>query len=345
MLGPMSTLIPTGPATVPETPWAIEATGLCKIHRHWSGRMQRALQSVDLRVRRGTVHGFLGPNGAGKSTTIRALLGLTRCSGRMSILGYRVPEHLPAVIDRVGAIVERPRFPGEFSGRRNLLQIAHSLGRTRRDVDRVLDTTDLHRAADTRYKAYSLGMKQRLAIAAALLTEPELIILDEPTNGLDPQGIADVRRLTRQLASEGRTVLISSHLLHEVQQIADDITIINAGTTVAAGPLSALAQGRMRWRVRLADHLQTRDRAASVLRHQGWEVTGVDQDLLVAGDEPGHAITRTLAAEGLWIDALTLERTGLEETFLRLTTPGLVPGDLPPGPVTTNVDPHQSPLR
>lgn len=318
-----------------DSPYAIEIEGLSKTFTTWWGRQTPSLVDVEMRVRRGTVHGFLGPNGAGKSTTIRAIVGLNRVQGRIKVFGHSIPDELPQVVHRMGAIVERPRFPGEFSGRRNLLHLAVSLGLPRTAVDRVLDTVDLTSQANTRYGAYSLGMKQRLAIAAALLTEPDLVILDEPTNGLDPAGIQHMRGLTRRLAEEGRTVLISSHLLSEVQQMVDEVTIVNAGRTVAAGPLEALAGDRRRWRLVLAAHDHSAPQAAGLLRQHGWEVAAEPGALLVGGDEPGHAITRTLATANLWVESLTPERTGLEETFLSLTAPGIRPGELPPQPVRT----------
>ncbi|GAA1704338.1 ABC transporter ATP-binding protein [Propioniferax innocua] len=324
---------------------AVEVDQLNKSFTTWWGRTTPSLISIDLHVRRGTVHGFLGPNGAGKSTTIRALMGLTRCNGRMRVFGHEVPEHLPRVIHRVGAIVERPRFPTEFSGYRNLRHLAGSLGLPNREIGRVLDICDLNSAAHIRYGAYSLGMKQRLAIAAALLTEPDLIILDEPTNGLDPQGIRHMRQLTRRLADEGRTVLISTHLLAEVEQIADDITIVNGGRTVAAGSLDAFAGGRQRWRLTLAAHEASASVAQQTLQQRGWQVVPEGGALIVLGDEPGYAITQTLTAAGLWVESLTPVSTGLEETFLQLTAPGVRPGELPPTPITSSTNPHHGSLR
>lgn len=333
------------PIPVGDPHLAIEVEHLHKTFTTWWGRRTTSLVDISLHVRRGTVHGFLGPNGAGKSTTIRALMGLTRCRGTLRVLGHEVPRHLPRVVDRIGVIVERPRFPAEFSGRRNLRHLADSLGLDRRRVDQVLDTCDLTRAADIRYGAYSLGMKQRLAIAASLLTDPDIIILDEPTNGLDPQGIRDVRQLTRRLADAGRTVLISTHLLAEVEQIADEVTIVHAGRTVAAGPLPALAGGRRQWRLTLAAHDASAPTAMQVLAQRGWQVSREPNALLVAGDEPGHAITQTVASAGLWVDSLTPISTGLEETFLQLTHPGALAGDVPPLPIVTSTNPHHGSLR
>ena len=326
--------------------YAIEVDHLRKHFRTWWGRRTPSLVDLNLHVRRGCVHGFLGPNGAGKSTTIRALMGLCRVQqGSMRILGHPLPTAQAKVARHVGAIVERPRFPGEFTGRRNLRHLADSLGLPRSAIDRVLDTCDLRSAADMRTSAYSLGMKQRLAIAAALLTEPDIVILDEPTNGLDPQGIQDVRALTRRLADDGRTVLISTHLLSEMEQIADDVTIVNAGRTLAEGPIEALAGGRRRWRLVLAAHDASAPAAMHQLQQRGWQVAKESGHLVVLGDEPGHAITRALSASDLWVDSLTPLHTGLEETFLTLTAPGVRPGDLPESPITASTNPHRGDLR
>jgi len=216
---------------------AIVVRGLRKSYRTRRGIRVVALEGLDLDVPAGGVHGFLGPNGSGKTTSIRMLLGLVRAdAGRMQIFGHSVPEQLPQVIGRVGAVVESPRFFPSFSGRRNLNLLAGAIGARQQQVDQVLEQTDLSDRANDRFSSYSLGMKQRLAIAATLLKSPELLIFDEPTNGLDPQGIHQIRVTMRRLASEGRTVLVSSHLLGEVEQIADTISIISRGRLLAPAP-------------------------------------------------------------------------------------------------------------
>ncbi len=198
----------------------IETTGLRKEFRGRRGGLRVAVSDLDLAVPAGGVHGFLGPNGSGKTTTIRMLLGLARATrGQMRLFGEEVPTHLPAVIDRIGAVVEAPKFSPNLSGRRNLLLLARSIGAPTSRVDAAIETVGLDGRDADRFKGYSLGMKQRLAIAATLLKDPQLLILDEPTNGLDPAGIREIRDTIRDLGERGVTVLLSSHILAEVQQV------------------------------------------------------------------------------------------------------------------------------
>lgn len=299
---------------------AITTTGLRKTYRSIRGT-QVAVAGLDLEVPTGGVHGFLGPNGSGKTTSIRMLLGLIRAdAGRMEIFGRSVPHDLPAVIDRVGAIVESPRFFPAFSGRRNLELLAAGIGAPRARVDAVLDLTQLRGRAKDRYAAYSLGMKQRLAVASTLLKDPELLIFDEPTNGLDPAGIREIRDTMRRLADEGRTVLVSSHILAEVEQVADTVSIIGQGRLLAAGRVdeilgSAGAAGAS-VRVRVADQ----PRAAQILRSFGWEVAEETDHLSVTGCDDPAAVTRELALHGLYVSELTVARPGLEDVFLALTS-------------------------
>ena len=214
---------------------AIETSGLRKTYRTRRGR-QVAVQGLDLHVPAGGVHGFLGPNGSGKTTSIRMLLGLINAdSGTMTIFGHPVPDDLPAVIDRVGAIVESPKFFPAFSGRTNLELLAGAIGAPKSRVGEVLEATHLADRAKDHYAAYSLGMKQRLAVAATLLKDPDLLIFDEPTNGLDPAGIREVRDTMRDLGQRGKTVLVSSHILAEVEQVADTVSIIGRGHLLASG--------------------------------------------------------------------------------------------------------------
>ena len=213
------------------------------LRKEFSGRRGThvAVDDLDLAVPAGGVHGFLGPNGSGKTTTIRMLLGLAApTSGSMALFGEPVPQRLPEVMDRVGAVVESPKFAPNFTGRQNLRLLAASVGRSTSDVDEALEKVGLGQRSDDRYRAYSLGMKQRLAIAATLLKKPLLLILDEPTNGLDPAGIREIRDLVKDLGASGVTVLLSSHILAEVQQVCDSVTIIGNGRLLAvrtgAGP-------------------------------------------------------------------------------------------------------------
>src|SRR5919107_723269 len=201
-----------------------------------------AVDRVSLTVRRGEVYGFLGPNGAGKTTTLRMLLGLVRpTSGTASVLGR--PPGDPESLARVGALVESPAFYPYLSGRDNLLVIALYANAPKKRIEAALDLVDLADRARDKFATYSLGMKQRLGVAATLLKEPELLILDEPTNGLDPAGMADMRALIRRLGSGERTVLLSSHLLGEVEQICDRVGIISQGRLIAESTVEALRGG------------------------------------------------------------------------------------------------------
>ncbi|OYO21622.1 ABC transporter [Enemella dayhoffiae] len=301
---------------LPPAGWAIEIDGLVKRYRSRGGTVA-ALAGLTMRVPNQGVHGFLGPNGSGKSTTIRALLGLVRPNaGRMWLLGEPVPQRLPGVIGRVGAIVERPRFFPEFDGHKNLRLLADSIGAPRTRVDEALEQVGLTLRGRDRYHHYSLGMKQRLAIAATLLKDPQLLIFDEPTNGLDPSGIRAVRQTVRRLADQGRAVLVSSHLIGELEQVVDSVTVIRAGRTIAEGALGEVLGNRLSgiW-VRVAEP----ERAARVLRDHGWAVAVRPRGLEATGDFPAYAITQQLAAHDLWVEELHPIRVSLEERFLQLT--------------------------
>src|SRR5512132_297741 len=204
-----------------------------------------AVANVDLHVPRGSGSGYLGPNGAGKTTLIRMLLGLTDASsGTMQVLGRTVPAERAAALARVGAIVEEPRFHRHLTGRENLTVIAAAREPEAHDrIDGALARVGLSQRADERVKRYSLGMRQRLGVARSLLADPELLILDEPTNGLDPAGIHEFRDMIRGFVAEGRTVLLSSHLLDEVEKICDHVAIVDRGRIVAAGAIDELAGG------------------------------------------------------------------------------------------------------
>ena len=220
--------------------WAVETHGLTK---RFGART--AVDGVDLLVPRGSTFGYLGPNGAGKTTLIRVLLGLTRAdTGTMYLLGYPVPQRRAAALARVGAIVDEPRFYGHLTGRQNLRLLAAArepLAQNR--VGPVLERVGLAHRADDRVSAYSMGMRQRLGVAASLLGDPELLILDEPMNGLDPAGIAGMRDLILSLVAEGRTVVLSSHLLDEVERTCDAVAIVDRGRIIRQGPISELLAG------------------------------------------------------------------------------------------------------
>ncbi|HEX5903331.1 MAG TPA: ATP-binding cassette domain-containing protein [Actinomycetota bacterium] len=297
----------------------IELESLRKEYRRLRGSKTVAVDGLDLAVPRGGVFGFLGPNGAGKTTTIRCLLGLVRPSaGRCRLLGHE-PAALQRVIGRVGSIVESPTMFPRFTGRRNLELLARIDGIGRSRVREVLEGVGLADRGDDLVKNYSLGMKQRLGIAGALLKDPELLILDEPANGLDPAGIVEVRELMRRLGREGRTVFVSSHILSEVQQSADRVAILAKGRTVATGPVhEVLTSGRAAGMIVRLEDLAAGMRA---LADAGIAATSEDGAIRV-GLPPADAsrVTRTLADRGLYLTELRPHEADLETVFLELTS-------------------------
>ena len=299
------------------TDLVIETEALRKEFVSRTGQRRIAVRDLSLRVPAGGVHGFLGPNGSGKTTTIRMLLGLARAtSGTMRLFGEPVPHHLPNVIDRVGAVVESPKFSPNFTGRQNLLLLARSIGAPDSRVDQAIETVSLTGRDRDRYKAYSLGMKQRLAIAATLLKDPALLILDEPTNGLDPAGIREIRDTIRDLGAAGVTVLLSSHILAEVQQVCTSATIIGNGRTLASGNVDELIGAGTSHRVVVPDQAA----ALAALQAGGMTVTtdSTNGALHVDSTDPA-GITRMLADAGIYLSELTPIRADLETVFLQLT--------------------------
>ena len=297
----------------------IEVEGLHKEYRRLRGGRTVAVAGLDLSVPEGGVFGFLGPNGAGKTTTIRCLLGLVAASsGRLRLLGAEVPRALPSVIGRVGSIVETPTMFPRFTGRRNLEILGQIQGVGPGSVADVLQTVGLADRADDRVRAYSLGMKQRLGIGAALLKDPAVLILDEPANGLDPAGIVEVRELVRRLGSEGRTVFISSHILSEIQHMADRVAILARGRLVKEGPVrEVLARGGAEGLVLRVDDLPA---AARALAETGIAATIGDDVLRVhLPAEEGSRVTRALAERGLFLSELRPDEVDLETVFLELT--------------------------
>ncbi len=298
------------------TELAVSTRGLRKTYRT-RGRRIVAVESLDLDVPAGGVHAFLGPNGSGKTTTIRMLLGLVRPErGQMSVFGTPVPGQLPAVVGRIGAIVEAPKFFWHFSGRRNLDLLAQAIGVDRHQVTVVLGDVGLADRADSEVRTYSLGMRQRLAIAATLLKDPDLLIFDEPTNGLDPAGIREVRSTMRGLADRGKTVLVSSHILSEVEQIADTVSIVTRGRLVASGRVDDLVSGGGAAPVRVG--VPDRDAASRVLRGRGWTVSDEGSDLVVTGAASAE-VNQSLALAGIYAHELRTEHADLEQVFLDLT--------------------------
>lgn len=294
----------------------IETRALRKEFRSRRGGLRVAVAGLDLAVPEGGVHGFLGPNGSGKTTTIRMLLGLASAtSGTMRLFGTEVPARLPEVMDRIGAVVEMPKFLPHFTGRQNLTLLARTRDIPSARIDAAIETVGLTGRDQDRYRSYSLGMKQRLAIAATLLKDPRLLILDEPTNGLDPSGIREIRDTIRVLGEQGVTVLLSSHILAEVQQVCDGVTIIGNGRMLASGRVDDLLDGHAGHRLVVADPA----RAATVLDTAGLPSTRDGDALLVETDRSPEDITRALAAEEIWVRELVPVRADLETFFLDLT--------------------------
>jgi ABC-type multidrug transport system ATPase subunit len=278
-----------------------------------------AVDALDLRVRGGEVYGFLGPNGAGKTTTLRMLLGLIRpTAGDAAVLGGAPGS--PDALARIGAMVEAPGLYPYLSGRDNLRVLAGHGGAPPERVDAVLAEVGLTDRAGERVKAYSMGMKQRLGVAAALLKDPELLILDEPTNGLDPAGMAEMRAFIRSLAQGGRTVVLSSHLMGEVEQVCDRVGVIRKGVLVAEGTVEQL-RGRATLRVRAKPLGE-----AALLAARLPEVVGVATDdgalELSADVTAAAAINRALVTAGIEVSEISERRASLEDVFLELTTNG-----------------------
>ncbi|HEX5567285.1 MAG TPA: ABC transporter ATP-binding protein [Streptomyces sp.] len=303
----------------------IETRGLAKHYRDTP-----AVDGLDLRVPRGSVFGFLGPNGSGKTTTIRMLMGLIEpTSGTARVLGRPVPRAARTVLPQVGALIEGPALYGFLSGRDNLLRLdaadptADPRTRAAR-VDRALERVGLGAAAGKKAKAYSLGMKQRLGLAAALLRPRDLLVLDEPTNGLDPQGMREIRTLVRELAGDGTTVFLSSHLLDEVEQVCTHAAVMARGRLLVQGPVAGLAAGA---RGRLAVGTPDTADAVRVLKEHGVIVLTVTGDRvtgeLPAVDPPDPADLNTaLVCSGVRVRSFGTEHASLEDVFVALTGEG-----------------------
>jgi ABC-2 type transport system ATP-binding protein len=300
-----------------DRPSAIRISGLVKSYGH-----VRALDGLELEVPAGVVYGFLGPNGAGKTTTMRVLTGLIRAdAGRVELLGRPVRWLDRTPLFDVGALIESPAFYPYLSGRDNLLVLA-GVGPPPRAgrVDEVLELVSLTERADDRYETYSLGMKQRLGIAAALLNDPPLLLLDEPANGLDPAGIVDMRALLAGLAATGKTVFVSSHILPEIEQMADEVAIIAHGRLVRAGPLDRLLGESGEVRVHVDPDAVPR--AAEVLGHLAADVhpNGHGPGWLTISAAPARAPELNRALVGAGVDVSGLEvGSDLESLFLSLT--------------------------
>jgi ABC-2 type transport system ATP-binding protein len=291
------------------------------LSKHFGGRA--AVDGVDLVVPAGVAFGFLGPNGAGKTTMIRTLLGLTEpSSGEIRLLGLPQPAKRAQALARVGAIVEEPRFHPHLTGRENL-EIASAARDREADgrIDGVLARVGLSNRAGDRVKTYSLGMRQRLGIARALLSDPALLILDEPMNGLDPAGILEMRHLIRSFVDEGRTVFLSSHLLDEVEKTADQVAIVDRGKIVVQGPVAQIASGGDPTLLVEVDDTAAARRALGTIS----DIRSVADDgaalRITLGDGfNAAAVNRVLVAAGIAVSRLEPARASLEERFLDITS-------------------------
>ncbi|MCM2412409.1 MULTISPECIES: ABC transporter ATP-binding protein [unclassified Streptomyces] len=303
----------------------IETRGLTKRYRGG----QLAVDGLDLDVPGGSVFGFLGPNGSGKTTTIRMLMGLIEpTSGTASVLGRPMPGSARSVLPQVGALIEGPALYGFLNGRDNLLRYDRADPtadpRTRgARVGHALDRVGLAAAAGKKARAYSLGMKQRLGLAAALLRPRRLLVLDEPTNGLDPQGMREIRTLVRELAAEGTTVFLSSHLLDEIEQVCTHAAVMARGRLITQGPVADLAAGA---RGRLAVTTPDPADAVRILGEHGVGGLTVDGDRVRADAPPGSVeladLSAALVRGGVRVRSFGVERASLEDAFVALTGEG-----------------------
>ena len=307
--------------------WAVETHALTKRFG-----AKTAVNGVDLLVPRGSAFGYLGPNGAGKTTLIRVLLGLTRAdAGTMSLLGYPVPQHRDTALAQVGAIVDEPRFHRHLTGRQNLRLLAAAREQAARDrIGPALERVGLAHRADDRVSEYSMGMRQRLGVAACLLGDPQLLLLDEPMNGLDPAGMSEMRDMILSMVAEGRTVVLSSHLLDEVERTCDAVAIVDCGSIIAQGPISKLLAG-----AQLVLEVECSDpgRARTLLggTAPGARVEAVPSRLgpglglgitlpTGAGLDAIADINRLLVEGGISVYRLQPVQTSLESWFLQVTS-------------------------
>ncbi len=297
-----------------------------------------AVNDLHLQVMRGDVFGFLGPNGSGKTTTIRMLLGLIRpTAGRAVIFGMDNAYQLPAILQRVGAIVEMPVFYPYLSGKDNLHVIAAASGMiqgktSNRRVEEVLEIVELRKSANLAFRKYSLGMKQRLGIGAALLADPELVLLDEPTNGLDPSGVYEIRQLIQRLETLGKTIFISSHILYEVQQVCNRVAILQKGNLIKQGAVSELLQSSEQIVIRMNSDEETQQALAALqqARERGaaWIIrANIDSNKhklpVIRVDAPRSRsadLNALLAHNELFAAEIHPQEGSLEEVFLELTT-------------------------
>ena len=305
--------------------WAVETHGLTKRFGE-----NIAVNGVELLVPRGCAFGYLGPNGAGKTTLIRVLLGLTRAdAGTMFLLGHPVPRQRAKALARVGAIVDEPRFHGHLTGRQNLLILAAAREPAARDrIGPALERVGILHRADDKVSKYSMGMRQRLGVAACLIGDPQLLILDEPMNGLDPAGMQDMREMILSLVAEGRTVVLSSHLLDEVERTCDAVAIVDRGSVVRQGPISELLAGTsLVLQVECSDSDRARAliTATAIAAIDGTDTaagaTGIVVTLAAGtGRDVIAEINRVLVEGGISVYRLQVIQASLESWFLQVTS-------------------------
>jgi ABC-2 type transport system ATP-binding protein len=309
----------------PEGQWAVETHGLTK---RFGDTV--AVNGVELLVPRGCAFGYLGPNGAGKTTLIRVLLGLTHAdAGTMSLLGHSVPRHRDRALARVGAIVDEPRFHGHLTGRQNLRILAAAREpAARARIEPSLERVGILHRADDKVSKYSMGMRQRLGVAACLIGDPQLLILDEPMNGLDPAGMQDMREMILSLVAEGRTVVLSSHLLDEVERTCDAVAIVDRGNVVRQGPISELLAGAsfvVQVECSDPDGARALIVATTFGAADGSEVTAEPTGLSVTlpagtGRDVVAEINRVLVEGGISVYRLQVLQATLEAWFLQVTS-------------------------
>jgi ABC-2 type transport system ATP-binding protein len=279
-----------------------------------------AVDDLNLQVAAGEIYGFLGPNGAGKTTTIAMLLALVKpSSGQAIVLGHDIQKNASEALQGVGAMVEAPAFYPYLSGWDNLRVLASAAGLPSSAIERALSMVDLSARAKDKFRTYSQGMKQRLGIAAALLHDPKLIILDEPTNGLDPAGTVELRELIRSLAADGRTVFISSHLLHEVEHICSRVAILKSGRILREGAVSDLLQRGQGLQLEVSSEPE---RAAQLLRQLAWIESVLVKGTTLEVEAPSERaaeLNMYLAQQGIAVSGIRARESSLEELFLELT--------------------------
>ncbi|MGG5460952.1 ABC transporter ATP-binding protein [Clostridium sp. B9] len=282
----------------------------------------KALDNIELRVEEGKIYGFLGPNGAGKSTTLKILLGLVKATeGQVKVLGMDIKEDREKILKNIGALIESPSYYGHLTAYENMEIIRRVLKLEKTYIDDVLRTVGLLEVKNKKVREFSLGMRQRLGIAEALIGNPKLLILDEPTNGLDPAGILEIRELIKSLPSKGITVIISSHILSEIELIADNVGVINKGKLIYQGTLDSLrAKGSENILLGLEDFEANKESVTKLLTDEGYSVNCEEDKFVILGNKKtASKICRIIILKGYDVNYLSYKRNSLEDIFLSLT--------------------------